>query len=145
MYGGGTVLHIHHGHVGVGALTEKDADGGGAVVGGRRGHVHHALYAVDGLLEWYDDALLYGLGIGTGVGCHDADGGRCYLWELLECELAQTDDAHEHHQYRYHSGEYRTVDECPYVHISFLIPLSSFLFPLSSLQFRPSGGRLPRQ
>ena len=84
LYGGGTVLHVDHGHVGVGALTEEDLDGGTAGVGSLRRHVHHALDAVDGFLQWDDDALLHGLGVGARIAGHDAHRWRCYLRELLQ-------------------------------------------------------------
>ena len=67
LYGGGTVLYIYHRHIGVCALTEEDADAGGAVVRGRRCHVHHTLYTVDGLFQGYDDTLLYGLSVSACV------------------------------------------------------------------------------
>ena len=99
LYGGGTVLYVDHRHIGIGALTEEDTDGAGTVVGGVGGHVHHTLDTVDGFFEGYDDTFLHRLGIGAGIAGHDADGGRGYLRELLEGELAQSDDADKHHQY----------------------------------------------
>ena len=116
LHGGGTVLHVHHRHIGVCALTEEDANGGSAVVRGRRGHIHHTLHTVDGLLERHDDTLLHRLGVGTGIAGHHAHRRRGNLRELLQCQTAQSDDAHQHHQHRNDSRQYRTVYKSSYIH-----------------------------
>ena len=99
LHGGGTVLHVHHCHVRVGALTEEDTYRGRTVVRCRRRHVHHAFHAVDGLFQGNDDALLYSLGIGACIACHDAYRRWCYFRELLQRQTSQSDDADQHHQH----------------------------------------------
>ena len=64
---GDAVLHQHLGHVEVDAVLEGDGQGVGAVVGALRGHVHHALDAVDLLLDRRGDGVGDDLGAGAGI------------------------------------------------------------------------------
>ena len=126
LHGGGTVLNVHHRHVGVGTLTEEDTYRGSTIVRGARRHIHHTLHAVDGFLQRHHHALLHRLGIGTGIRGHDSHRGWCYLRKLLQRQPAQSDDAHQHHQHAYHSGKDWPINKCPNVH-----HLSPFTFHLS--------------
>ena len=61
------VLHQHLGHVQVGAELEGDGQRVGAVVGALRRHVHHALDAVDLLLDRRGHGVGHDLGVGAGI------------------------------------------------------------------------------
>ena len=82
--GGGTILHIHHRHVGIGTLPEENADAGTTRIRSRRRHIHHALHTVDGFLKGHHNALLHRLGIGSRIAGHQSDGRRRNLWKLLQ-------------------------------------------------------------
>ena len=146
LHGGGTVLHIHHGHVGVGTLSEEDGDRRAARVGCRRRHIHHALHAVDGLLEGHHHTSLHRLGIGARIVGVDANGGRRNLGKLLQRKACEADDAQEHHQHGDDARQNGPVDECPYLHIvtpSFSSPAPSATIvsptcsPSSTIYSRP--------
>ena len=146
LHSGGTVLHIHHGHVGVGSLTEEHRDRRASGVGCRRRHIHHALHTVDGLLEGHHHTPLHRLGIGTRVVGVDTHSGWRDLRKLLQSEACEADDAQEHHQHGDDARQDRSVDECPYLHIvtpSFSSPAPSATIvsptcsPSSTIYSRP--------
>ena len=64
---GDAVLHQHLGQVHVDAVLEGDGQAVVAVVGRRRGHVHHVLDAVDLLLDRRGHGLGDDLGAGAGI------------------------------------------------------------------------------
>ena len=61
------ILHVNSRQIRVAANLEDDVDRGEAGVGARRGHVEHALDAVDHLFERRGDRAFHGLRIGAGV------------------------------------------------------------------------------
>src|SRR5207237_493589 len=71
-----SVLHQHLRHVQIDAVLEGDGQVVRAVVGTLAGHVHHALDAVDLLLDGGGDGLGDDLGAGAGVDAIDLDDGR---------------------------------------------------------------------
>ena len=92
------VLHVHHRHVSIRALLKEDADVAGARVGGRGGHIHHVLHAVETLLEGNDDALLDGFRIRTSiVGAH-ADRRRSNLRELFDGQMQKANQPQHHNE-----------------------------------------------
>ena len=165
LHGGGTVLHVYHCHVRVGALAEEHADAGATRIRGRRRHVHHALHAVDGLLERHHHALLYRLSIGSRIAGHQSDGGRRNLRKLLKGKARKADESQQHHQHADDASQYRAVYEEAHPHplstggafcysggcvfiFHFLFP---FIYPLplggfgwALLPSRLSSARLPR-
>lgn len=108
---GDAVLDVDRRHVGVGPLAEEDRNLGRTVVRRRGGHVHHVLHAVERLLQRYDDTLLYGLGIGTGIGGRNADGRGCDFGELLDGQLRKTDEPHDKNHHRDDSGQNGPFDK----------------------------------
>jgi hypothetical protein len=105
------VLHADGRELEIGAQLEGDGERVGAVVGGGRGHVEHALDAVDLLLEGGADGLGDDARIGARVDRADLDGGRGDLGVLLDGELGDGEDAHQHHDDRDDAGEDGAVDE----------------------------------
>ena len=73
------VLHQHLGHVRVHAQLEGHGQGVGAVVGGLRRHVHHALDAADLLLDGGGHRVAHGLGVGPGIERRHQHRGRRHL------------------------------------------------------------------
>ena len=65
------ILHVHGGEVDIAGDVEGDGDGAGAVVAGVRGHVLHALDAVDLLLDGSGDGGFHGLRVGAGIEAGD--------------------------------------------------------------------------
>ena len=92
------VLHVDHRHVGIRALFEEDADVAGTCVGGRGGHIHHVLHAVETLLEGNDNALLDGFRIRTSVVGTHADRRRSNLRELLDGQLQKANQPQHHNE-----------------------------------------------
>ncbi len=78
------VLHVDRGDVERIADLEGDGDGRGAVVGARRGHVAHALDAVDLLFERRRHRVGDDLGAGAGIIGADDDLRRRDVGELRD-------------------------------------------------------------
>ena len=105
------VLHQHLGDVQVGAGLERDGQRVVAVVGALRGHVHHALDAVDLLLDGGGHGVGDDLGVGAGVGRRHLDGRRRDLRVLRDRQREQGDAAAQRDDDGQHRGEDRPVDE----------------------------------
>src|SRR5262249_5751975 len=99
-----TVLHEHLGDVQVGAGLERDRQRVAAVVGTLRGHVHHALDAVDLLLDGRGHGVGDDLGVGAGVGRRHLDGGRRDFRVLRYRQREEGDAAGEYDHDRQHRG-----------------------------------------
>ena len=97
------ILHIHSGHIGIGTLLEVDGQAGRAVAG-RRGHIGHPLYAVDGLLQRHHHALLHRFGTRTRVARPHIDGGRRNVGISFHRQRQQRNHAQQHD---YHANDHR--------------------------------------
>ena len=98
LHGGHTILYIHHGHIGICALTEEYCNAGSTGIRRARRHIHHALHSVDGFLQRHNDALLHGFGVCSRIAAHDAHRGRSYLGKLFKRQTRQSDASHYHNQ-----------------------------------------------
>ena len=106
-----TVLHVHLCHVGVVALFKVNGDGSHTLVGGRRGHVGHALHTVDLLLQRSQYRLLHGLCIGTLVECLHHHGWWRNVGILLNGQRHQTQQAQDDRQHGNHRREHWAFDK----------------------------------
>ena len=93
------VLHVHGGHVGVGALLEGDLDGSVTRVGGGGRHVVHVFHTVHLLLDGGNHGVQHSLGIGTRVRGANLYRRRCNVGVLRngernQAQHTQDDDYH---------------------------------------------------
>jgi hypothetical protein len=109
--GADAVLHQHLGPVDVGADLERHGHRQVAVRGGLRGHVDHALDAVDLLLDRRGDRVGHRLRAGAGIVGVDGDGRRRDLRQLVDAEAGVADGADDDDDHRHHRSEDRTGDE----------------------------------
>ena len=105
------VLHVDRGDVERVADLEGDGDRRRAVVRARRGHVGHALDAVDLLLERRRDRVGHDLRAGAGIVGADDDLRRRDLRKLRDRQQEKADRAGEHHDRGDRRGEDRALDE----------------------------------
>ena len=105
------VLHVDGGQVVIARDVEGDRDGGDPRVGGRGGHVGHALDAVDHLLERRRDRALHRLRVGAGVEGRDRDGRRRELGIPRNRQRGDGDGAGENDQQRADRREDGPLDE----------------------------------
>ena len=105
------VLDVDGGDVQVVADLERDRGAHAAVVRAVRGHVHHALDAVDLLLDRDGDGALDHLRARAGVAGRDLHGGRGDRRKLRDREQRNADGARERDQDREHGREDGAIDE----------------------------------
>ncbi len=105
------VLHQHLRHIEVDAVLKRHGQGVGAVVGALRGHVEHALDAVDLLFDGSGHRVGDDLRIGAGIDGVDFDGGRRDFRVLRDRQGEQGDAAGQHDDDRQHRREDGPVDE----------------------------------
>ena len=110
------VLHEHLRHVEVDAVLERDHQVVRAVVGALRVHVHHALDAVDLLLDGCRDGLRHVLGARARVVAGDLHGGRSDGRELRQAQIKDGDSPRERDDDRQHRGKNRPIDKEPRNH-----------------------------
>ncbi len=105
------VLHHHQRRIQIGAHIERHAQRVGAVVPHLRGHVEHAIDAVDLLLDWRGDCVGHDLRAGAGVNDRHLDGGRRDRRILCDRQTDQSDGPGKRDDDRHHGGENRPIDE----------------------------------
>ncbi|MNI33592.1 hypothetical protein D3C73_875500 [compost metagenome] len=108
---GDAVLDQHLGRIQVGARLERHGDGHRPVRGRGRGHVDHALDAIDLLLDRRGDGLGQGLSRGAGVGRADVDRRGGDLGILRQRQVRQGEGPDQGDEDRDHDREDRSVDE----------------------------------
>ena len=94
------VLHVDRRQVGIAPDFERHRDGGEPVVGRRRGHVDHALDAVDDRFERSGDGALDRLRVCAGVERADADRRRRELGIAADGQRRNRDGARERNEHR---------------------------------------------
>jgi hypothetical protein len=107
------VLHQDLRHVQVDAVPEGDRQVVGAVVGALRGHVHHALDAVDLLLDRGGDGLGDILRAGAGIVGRHLHRRRRYRRKLRQRQREDGNPAGQGDDDGQHRGEDRPIDEEP--------------------------------
>ena len=90
---------------------ERDGQVVGAVVGALRGHVHHALDAVDLLLDGRGDRVGDVLGAGAGIVAGDLHRRRRDRRKLRQRQREDGDAPGQRDDDRQHRGEDRPIDE----------------------------------
>ncbi len=110
------VLHEHLRHVEVDAVLERDHQVVRAVVGALRVHVHHALDAVDLLLDGSGNGFGHVLGARARIGAGDLHRRRRHRRELRQTEIEDGDAPRQRNHDRQHRGEDRPIDEEPRDH-----------------------------
>ena len=111
------VLHVHGGHVGIGALLEVDSNHGHAVVGGLRGHVGHVLHAVNTFLKRGDHGVEHGLSVGTLIDGRHGNGWRRNIGILLDRQRNQADQTQQHKEDGNHRRKHRALYKSCKCHI----------------------------
>ncbi len=114
---GHAVLHEDLGHVQVHVVLEGHVQAVLAVVGALRGHVHHALDAVDLLFDRRRDRLRDVLGAGAGEAAHDRDARRRNLWVHRQRQVEQRHGARQRDDDGQDRREDRPIDEKSRDHI----------------------------